>query len=151
MWALCCHMTSSIFALLVEVMTHWLFLSKQYWASIHYRNITWSLEIKRFGFKLSQSLWHLTGTSEAALLRCLSNFRAIRSLQHPISQLRDFKRFGVKASYRLTNRDPGVLKIDTSGTTFNETFHPKSAFWKLLSAIFGHFFSGLVIISPFWD
>ena len=39
--------------------------------------------------------------------RCLSNFRAIRPLQHPISRLRDFTRFGGKTSYRLVNRGPG--------------------------------------------
>ena len=59
-----------------------------------YRKISWSLEAARFGFKLFQSLWNLAGTSAALLPRCLSNFRAIRPLQHPISRLRDFTRFG---------------------------------------------------------
>ena len=72
-----------------------------------YRKITWSLEAARFGFKLIQSLWNLAGTSAALLPRCLSNFRAIRPLQHPISRLRDFTRFGGKTSYRLVNRGPG--------------------------------------------
>ena len=72
-----------------------------------YRKISWSLEAARFGFKLFQSLWNLTGTSAALLPRCLSNFRAIRPLQHPISRLRDFTRFGGKTSYRLVNRGPG--------------------------------------------
>ena len=45
-----------------------------------YRKISWSLEAARFGFRLFQSLWNLTGTSAAALPWCLSNFRAIRSL-----------------------------------------------------------------------
>ena len=49
-----------------------------------YCKISWSL-----GFRL------LTGTS-AAMLRCLSNFREIWSLQNPISWLRDFTRFGGK-------------------------------------------------------
>ena len=31
-----------------------------------YRKISWSLEPARFGFKLFQSLWNLTGTSAAA-------------------------------------------------------------------------------------
>ena len=71
-----------------------------------YRKISWSLEAARFGFKLFQSLWNLAGTSAALLPRCLSNFRAIRPLQHPISRLRDFTRFGGKTSYRLVNRGP---------------------------------------------
>ena len=58
-----------------------------------YRKISWSLEAARFGFKLFQSLWNLASTSAALLPRCLSNFRAIRPLQHPISRLRDFTRF----------------------------------------------------------
>ena len=73
-----------------------------------YRKISWSLEAARFGFKLFQSLWNLAGTSAALLPRCLSNFRAIRPLQHPISRLRDFARFGGKTSYRLVNRGPGA-------------------------------------------
>ena len=72
-----------------------------------YRKISWSLEAARFGFKLFQSLWNLAGTSASLLPRCLSNFRAIRPLQHPISRLRDFTRFGGKTSYRLVNRGPG--------------------------------------------
>ena len=71
-----------------------------------YHKISWSLEAARFGFKLFQSLWNLAGTSAALLPRCLSNFRAIRPLQHPISRLRDFTRFGGKTSYRLVNRGP---------------------------------------------
>ena len=72
-----------------------------------YRKISWSLEAARLGFKLFQSLCNLAGTSAALLPRCLSNFRAIRPLQHPISRLRDFTRFGGKTSYRLVNRGPG--------------------------------------------
>ena len=74
-----------------------------------YRKISWSLEAARFGFKLFQSLWNLAGTSAALLPRCLSNFTAIRPLQHPISRHRDFTRFGGKTSYRLVNRGPCVL------------------------------------------
>ena len=72
-----------------------------------YRKISWSLEAARFGFKLFQSLWNLAGTSAALLPSCLLNFRAIRPLQHPISRLRGFTRFGGKTSYRLVNRGPG--------------------------------------------
>ena len=71
-----------------------------------YRKISWSLEAARFGIKLFQLLWNLAGTSAALLPRCLSNFRAIRPLQHQISRLRDFTRFGGKTSYRLVNRGP---------------------------------------------
>ena len=45
-----------------------------------YRKILWSLKASRFMFRPFQSLWNLTGTSAALLPRCLSNFRAIRSL-----------------------------------------------------------------------
>ena len=40
-----------------------------------YRKISWSHEAARFGFRLSQSLWNLTGNSAAALPRCLSYFK----------------------------------------------------------------------------
>ena len=73
-----------------------------------YRKIPWSLEAAGFGSKLFQSLWNLAGTSAALLPRCLSNFRAIRPLQHTISWLRDFTRFGGKTSNRLVNRGPAV-------------------------------------------
>ena len=68
-----------------------------------YRKISRSLEAARFEFKLFQLLWNLTGTS-VLLPRCLSNFRVIRLLWHPISWLRDFTRFGGKTSYHLVNR-----------------------------------------------
>ena len=76
-----------------------------------YRKISWSLEAAGFGFKLFKSLWNLAGTSAALLPRCLSNCRAIRPLQHPISRLRDFTRFGGKTSYRLVNRGPDVWDV----------------------------------------
>ena len=58
----------------------------------------------RFGFRLFQWFWNLTGSSTTVLSRCLLNFRAIWLLQYPISRLRDFMRFGTKTSYRLVNR-----------------------------------------------
>ena len=72
-----------------------------------YRKISWILEAARFWFKIFQSLWNLAGTSTALLPRCLSNFRAIRPLQHSISRLRGFTRFGGKTSYRLVNKGSG--------------------------------------------
>ena len=75
-----------------------------------YRKISRNLEAVTFGFKLFQSLWNLTDISAALLPRCLSNFRAIRSMQLPISRLRDSVRFGGKTSNRLVNRGPGVMK-----------------------------------------
>ena len=42
-----------------------------------YRKISWNIEAVNFGFRLFQSLWNLTGTSAAVLLRW-SNFRAMR-------------------------------------------------------------------------
>ena len=71
-----------------------------------YRKIAWSLDVTGFGFRLYQSLRNFNGTSRAALPRCLSNWRAIRSLLHPISRLRDFTRSGGKTSHRLVNRGP---------------------------------------------
>ena len=68
-----------------------------------YRKISWSLGAVGFGFRFFKSLWNLTGTTAAALPRCLSYFRAIRSLYHPISWLRDFTRSCRKTSYRLVN------------------------------------------------
>ena len=65
-----------------------------------YRKISWYLEAARFGIRLFQSLWNLTSPSAA-------NFRTMRSLWHSISRLRDFTRFGGKASHRLVNRGPG--------------------------------------------
>ena len=67
--------------------------------------VSWGLGGARFGSRLFQSLWILTGSSTAALPRCLSNCRAIRSLSHPISRLRDLR----LTSYRLVDRDPGTL------------------------------------------
>ena len=43
-----------------------------------YRKISWTKS--RFGFRLFQSLWNLTGISVTPLPRCLSNIRAIWSL-----------------------------------------------------------------------
>ena len=68
-----------------------------------YRKISWSIEAVRFRFILFQSLWNLT-----ALSGSLSNFRAMRSLKHPISRLWDFTRFGGKKTCRLVNRGPGA-------------------------------------------
>ena len=86
-----------------------------------YRKISWSFEAARFGFKLFQSLWNLAGTSAALLPMCLSNFRAIRPLQHPISWLRGFTRFGGKTSYRLVNRGPGHTSIPSSWRVYKFT------------------------------
>ena len=102
-----------------------------------YRKISWSLEAARFGFKLFQSLWNLAGTSAALLPRCLSNFRAIRPLQHPISRLRDFTRFGGKTSYRLVNRGPGVSGKGSILMISPPCFH--SAIWRLNIRSHSHF------------
>ena len=53
-----------------------------------------------------QSLWNVAETSAATLPRCLSIFRAIWSLYHPISRLRGFTRFVGKTCFRLVNRGP---------------------------------------------
>ena len=54
-------------------------------------------------FRLFQLLLNLTRVFAVALLRSLSNFRALRSLQHPFSRHRDLKRFGDMTPYRLVN------------------------------------------------
>ena len=70
------------------------------------RKIPRSLEATRFGFRLFQSFWNFTGTSAAALPRCLPHFRAIRPSLHPVSRLWDFTRFSGKTPDRLVNRGP---------------------------------------------
>ena len=57
-------------------------------------------------WELYQSLCNLTGPSAAALPRSVSNFKAIWSLSHTITRLRDFARFGGKTSYHLLNKCP---------------------------------------------
>ena len=59
-----------------------------------YHKIFWSVVAARFGFRLFESLWNL------------SHIRAIRSLWHPISRLRDFTKTDGKTSYRIVNRGP---------------------------------------------
>ena len=62
-----------------------------------YYKISRNFEAARFGFKLFQLLWNF---------KCLSNSRAIRSLKHPISRLRDSTRSHGKTSTHLMNRGP---------------------------------------------
>ena len=82
------------------------------WASIHEtdgRLTARSRKVSNWrdsGLDISDR-WSLTGASAAALPRCLSNFRAMRSLYHPISRLRDFTRSSSKTSVRLVNRGSG--------------------------------------------
>ena len=61
---------------LIDVSRSSLFTSQRtpYW------KISRTPEAAGLGFKLFQSLWNLTGTSAAALPRCLSNSRASRDL-----------------------------------------------------------------------
>ena len=77
-------------------------------ARTFYRKSSWSLEAGRFGFRLVQSLCNLTDTSATALPICLSHFRAIRLLKHPIPLPQGFTRFGGTTFYRLLNRGPGA-------------------------------------------
>ena len=48
-------------------------------------------------------------TVQIALPICLSHFRAIRSLWHPIWRLRDFERFGCKTSYCLVYKGSACI------------------------------------------
>ena len=70
-----------------------------------YRKISGSTETARNELRLFRSLCILTGTSVAALPRCLSHFRAIRSLEHPIARLQHFTRFDGKMTYGLVNSE----------------------------------------------
>ena len=82
------------------VTSHYLGLcSLSKWTS--YGKISQNFKAARF-----QLFWNLTGTSAAVLLRCLWNFRTIRSLKHLILWLRNFMRFGVRTSYHSVNRGP---------------------------------------------
>ena len=94
-----------------------------------YGKISRSLEAARFVFKLVPSLWNLTSTSAAPLPRCLLNIRAIRSLKHPISRLRDFARFGGKTSYRLVNRG---TESEKSIMISNELHGPIYSSWGII-------------------
>ena len=66
-----------------------------------------SYKATRFQFRHFQSLWHLTDASTAALLRCLSNFRVMRSFKHPISWIPVSMVSCGKMSVTLVNRHPG--------------------------------------------
>ena len=69
--------------------------------SSHHK-ILWSLEATRFGFRLFQSLFNLTGKS-------VSGSATIRSLWHPISRLGVFIFVGT-TSYCLMNRGPYAFR-----------------------------------------
>ena len=66
------------------------------------RTIWRSLEAVRFGLNFSNRIKISPRQRYARRI-----FRVIRSLQHQISRLWDFPRFGVKTSYHLVNRGPG--------------------------------------------
>ena len=59
--------------------------------------------MKRYKFRVIQSLWNLTGTLAVAvvLLRLLANFRALQLFLNSILQFRAFIRFGNKMSQHL--------------------------------------------------
>ena len=74
-----------------------------------YRKISGSIETARNEFRLFRSLCNLTGTSAVALLKCLSSFKAIRSLEHPIPRLGYCTRFDGKMTDGLVNSEAMVL------------------------------------------
>ena len=76
----------------------------------------------KFGFRIFQSPCNLTGTSTAALPKCLSNFRAIRSLYQPISRFRGFTRSYGKTSVRLVNRGPCTSKYAPHSLTMRARY-----------------------------
>ena len=73
-----------------------------------YRQISLSLEAASLNVTMIPSLCNLTSISTAALLRCLSNCRAIGKVRTRISRLRDFTRSWCKTSVYGVNRDPDV-------------------------------------------
>ena len=82
-----------------------------------YCKISQSLEAARFVFRIVRSLWNLTDTSAALLPTCLSNFRAIRKFNLPISRIRDFTRSYDKKSYRKLKRRVVVTLVKTQLTS----------------------------------
>ena len=74
------------------------------------------LDAARFvAFILFQSLWCLPYNSATALLRHLSNFRAIRWSKHQNQRLRNFTRSCGKTSFRLVNKCPGDATLKITG------------------------------------
>ena len=75
-----------------------------------YRKIPWSIEAARFGFRLSPSLWNLTGASAATdmSVKFQSDTTSITS-DFAASRLRT--RSGGTMAYRLVNRGPGYHQV----------------------------------------
>ena len=119
---------------LVSCLGHQGLNSLSRWTS--YRKIRQSVEAVIFGFKLSQSLWHLRGTSIAPPPRCLSNFGAVRLFQHPISRLRDFTTFGGKTPYRLLLEASFGLRVLLLPASVRQSVRP--SFTKFVRAITHH-------------
>ena len=79
-----------------------------------YCKISQSLEAARFVFRIVPSLWNLTGTSAAGLPKCLSNFKAMRKFELPISRLRDFTRSYVQKSFGYWNEAQVAAHMTTA-------------------------------------
>ena len=80
-------------------------------------DVSWNLEAMRLDAIMSVSLWNQTGISAALLLKCLSNFQAIRQVQVRISRLRGFAKSCCKTSVRSVNRGPGSENVKTENVT----------------------------------
>ena len=65
------------------------------------------VEAARFIFRVVQSPWTLTGASAALLSMCLSDFKAMRWFELPISRFRDFTRSYDETSYWILKRGQG--------------------------------------------
>ena len=105
-----------VFVMLKSKSIHAIYSSIFIRASMHSavrRLTTRSREVSKprdSGLGLFQSLLNMKGPSAAALLRCPSNFRAIRLLLHTLSRLLDIEtRFGSKTSYHIANRGLGLV------------------------------------------
>ena len=66
-----------------------------------YHKISWSLKVARLVVWIIASLWNLTGTLAALLLRCLSNFRAIDNFKYKSCGFRNFAKSYDNNSYRI--------------------------------------------------
>ena len=82
--------------------------------------IWWSLKARDSGLEFSNRSEICQAARQEP--RCLSNFRAIRSLWPPISWHQDLTRFGSEMFYRLVNRDPDSPN-QRSFSDINESLH----------------------------
>ena len=102
-----------------------------------HRKISWSLKTARLGFRLFQSLWNMTGTSTAALSRCLSNFRAMRLLWHLILRLETSRDLAVRRPFAYwieALKGGGKISQYQTTTKLNKTVNARFLKYTLCGA-----------------